>query len=117
MTKRKFYEVDATNKSLGRLASEVALLLMGKKEKDYEPQKDPGVFVVVKNLEKIRFTGKKKEKKKYFFHTKYIGHVKEVFLKDLWKKNPEKVLRMAVFGMLRKNRLRRKIIKRLKIEK
>jgi len=117
MTQKKVYEIDATNKSLGRLASQVATLLMGKKEKDFEPQKDPCVFVIVKNLEKVRFTGKKLEKKKYFFHTRYVGHSKEVLLKDLWQKNPEKVLKMAVFGMLRKNRLRKRIIKRLKIEK
>ncbi|MGB9598303.1 MAG: 50S ribosomal protein L13 [Minisyncoccales bacterium] len=117
MAEKKIYTLDAHGKTLGRLASQISVFLLGKREKDFEPQKDPNVFVVVKNLDGLKFSGKKLEKKKYFFHSKYLGHSKEISLRDLWKKDPEKVLKMAVYGMLRKNRLRKKIIQRLKIEK
>lgn len=113
---RKTHTIDATSKVLGRLATEIAVLLRGKNKPDFKPYKDMGDFVVVKNIKKIKFTGKKFEKKVYYGHTGYIGHLKEVRLNELFKKNPKEVLKKAVFGMLPKNKLRAKQIKRLKIE-
>lgn len=114
--RRKNHIVDATNKALGRIASEITLLLRGKHKSDFSPSRDMGDFVTVKNIGKIKFTGKKREQKKYYHHTGYIGSLKEVSLKKLFKRNPAQVLRKAVLGMLPKNRLRARMIKRLKIE-
>ncbi|MBL7150028.1 MAG: 50S ribosomal protein L13 [Candidatus Pacebacteria bacterium] len=113
---RKTHIIDATGKVLGRLAAEIAILLRGKHKPDFVPYKDTGDFVVVKNINKIKFTGKKIEKKKYFRHSGYLGSLKEIPLKTLFKKDPSKVLQRAVFGMLPKNKLRAKMIKRLKIK-
>lgn len=113
---RKTHTIDATGKVLGRLASEIAILLRGKNKPDFVPYKDMGDFVVVKNVAKIRFTGKKMEQKKYYHHTGYLGGLKNISLKELFEKNPAQVLRKAVMGMLPKNKLRARIIKRLKIE-
>jgi large subunit ribosomal protein L13 len=110
-------EVDATNKSLGRLAAEVAVLLRGKNKPTYLPYKDCGDNVVVKNIDKMKFTGNKLENKKYFHYTGYIGNLKEKSLKEfLAKSGSKEVLRKAVMGMLAKNKLRAKQIKRLKFE-
>ncbi|MBZ9571827.1 50S ribosomal protein L13 [Patescibacteria group bacterium] len=114
---RKTHTIDATGKILGRLSTEIAILLRGKHKRDFLPQKDMGDIVIVKNIEKIKLTGKKFEQKKYYRHSGYIGGLKEIPLKILFKKNPAKVLRKAVFGMLPKNKLRAKQIKRLKILK
>jgi len=114
--KRKTHTIDATGKVLGRLAAQIAILLRGKHKPDFVPYKDMGDFVVVKNVGKLKITGKKMEQKKYFRHTGYLGGVKEISLKQLFKENPAEVLRKAVFGMLPKNKLRAKMIKRLKIE-
>jgi large subunit ribosomal protein L13 len=114
--KRETHTIDATGKVLGRLASQIAILLMGKQKPNYDPSKDMGDFVVVKNVEKIKITGGKMEKKKYYRHTKYLGGLKEIPLKKVFEKNPKEVLKRAVYGMLPKNRLRKKIIERLKIE-
>ena len=114
---RKTHTIDATNKVLGRLASQIAVLLRGKHKPDFVPYKDVGDFVIVKNVDKIFFTGKKAEQKKYFRHTGYLGHLKEIPLKKLFKEKPTEILRRAVFGMLPKNKLRAKQIKRLKIER
>jgi len=114
---RKIHTIDATGKVLGRLASEIAILLRGKHKPNFVPYKDMGDFVVVKNIEKLKFTGKKLEQKKYFRHSEYLGGVKEISLKKLFQEKPEEVLKMAVFGMLPKNKLRANMIKRLKVEK
>jgi len=114
---RKIHTIDATGKVLGRLASEIAILLRGKHKPNFVPYKDMGDFVVVKNIEKLKFTGKKLEQKKYFRHSEYLGGVKEIPLKKLFQEKPEEVLKMAVFGMLPKNKLRANMIKRLKVEK
>lgn len=114
--RRETHTIDATNKILGRLASEIAILLRGKHKPDFDPSKDMGDFVVVKNVEKIKITGKKIEQKKYFRHSDYLGGSKEIPLKKLFKERPAEVLKKAVWGMLPKNRLRKKMIKRLKIE-
>jgi large subunit ribosomal protein L13 len=114
--KRKTHTIDATGKVLGRLASEIAILLQGKHKPDFVPYKDMGDFVIVKNVEKMKITGEKMEKKKYFSHSGYLGGGKEIPLKQVFKENPSKVLKRAVFGMLPKNRLRKRKIKRLKFE-
>jgi large subunit ribosomal protein L13 len=118
--KRETHTIDATGKVLGRLASEIAILLRGKHKPNFLPQKDMGDFVIIRNVEKLKITGKKMEQKKYFTHSGYLGGWKEIPLKILFKKGhplgPAKVLKTAVFGMLPKNRLRAKMIKRLKIE-
>jgi len=114
--KRKTHTIDAAGHPLGRLAVEIAMLLRGKHRPDFAPNKDAGDFVVVKNIEKIKFTGKKIDKKIYYHHTGYLGSLKEIPLKTLFEKDPIKVLRKAVFGMLPKNKLRAQQIKRLKTE-
>ncbi len=104
--KRETYTIDASGKVLGRLATEIAKLLRGKHKPDFLPNKDMGDFVIVKNVEKIKISGKKLEKKKYYRHTGYLGHLKEIPLKKLFKEKPAEVLKKAVFGMLPKNKLR-----------
>lgn len=113
---RKTHTIDATGKVLGRLAAQIAVLLRGKHKPDFLPYQDRGDFVVVKNVAKIRLTGKKIEQKKYYRHTGYLGGLKEIPLKTLFKKDPAQVLKKAVFGMLPKNKLRKNQIKRLKID-
>jgi len=113
---RKNHTIDASGKILGRLATEVAILLRGKQKPDFAPNKEIGDFVIVKNVDKIRFSGKKMEQKKYYHHSGYLGGLKEISLEKLFQKNPEKVFKKAVFGMLPKNRLRARQIKRLKFE-
>lgn len=108
--------IDAKNMSLGRLASSIAYYLQDKHKPTYAPNKTGETMVIVKNLKEINFKGNKLETKIYFKHTGYLGHLKEIKLKDLWQKNPERVLRMAVRGMLPKNKLRDRRLKRLKIE-
>lgn len=115
--KRETHTIDATNKVLGRLATEIVLLLRGKYKSDFVPNKDMGDFVVVENVNQIKITGKKMEQKKYFRHSGYPGGLKEVPLKKLFAENPGEVLRKAVWGMLPKNKLRQRQIKRLKTEK
>ena len=113
---RKTHIIDATDKVLGRLATEIAILLRGKYKPNFVPYKDIGDFVVVKNVNKIRLTGKKLEQKIYYHHTGYLGGLKETPLKKLFERNPGEILKKAVFGMLPKNKLRVRQIKRLKIE-
>ncbi len=114
---RKKHVIDATDRILGRLAVEIAGLLRGKGKVDFYHYKNMGDFVEVQNIRKMRVTGKKMEQKKYFHHSEYMGGVKETQLKFLFEKDPEEVLRRAVYGMLPKNRLRSEAIKRLKFEK
>ena len=114
---RKTHTIDASNKVLGRLAVEIALLLRGKQKADFAPYKDIGDIVIVKNVGKLKFTGRKLKQKKYYHHSGYLGGLKEITLEKLFEKNPKEVLRKAVFGMLPKNKLRAKMIKRLKYEK
>lgn len=113
---RKKHVIDASGKSLGRLASDISILLQGKNRADYTPYKDAGDIVFVKNIEKIKLTGKKIKKNKYYYHTGYPGGLKEVSVQRLIKKNPRKMLQLAVLGMLPKNKLRKRMIQRLKIE-
>lgn len=116
-TPTKIINIDATDKSLGRLAVEVAVSLRGKNRPDFVPYKDMGDTVVVKNIDKMKFTGNKLENKKYFHFTGYLGNLKTATLKEyLAKKGPKEVLRTAVMGMLTKNKLRARQIKRLKFD-
>jgi large subunit ribosomal protein L13 len=113
---RKIYTIDATGKVLGRLASQIAILLRGKHKPNFDPSKDMGDIVVVKNVDKMKFTGKKLKKKIYRWHSGYLGGLKERTLEEMFKKDPKKVLKLAILGMLPKNRLRKRMIKRLKFE-
>ena len=111
------YTIDATNKSFGRLASEIAVILQGKKNPNYQPRIQGEDSVIIKNISQAKITGKKLTQKKYYHHTTQIGHLKEKSLKQvLEKKGAKEVLRHAVMGMLPKNKLRIKRIKRLIIE-
>jgi len=113
---RKKHTVDVKNKVLGRIATEIAILLRGKNKPDFAPNKDIGDFIIVKNIEKIKITGKKYTDKIYYRHTGYLGHLKETPYKNLFERNPGEVLKKAVYGMLPKNKLRDKQIKRLRFE-
>tara|TARA_Y100000310_G_C20683593_1_gene817587 strand:- start:1305 stop:1661 length:357 start_codon:yes stop_codon:yes gene_type:complete len=113
---RQTHTIDATGKILGRLAKDIALLLRGKDKVEFAPNKDIGDFVIVKNINKLVFTGNKASQKIYYRHSGYLGSLKETPLEKLFEKDPDQVLRKAVFGMLPKNKLRSIQIKRLKIE-
>ena len=114
---RKVISIDAENKSLGRLAVEVAVALRGKNKPSFVPYKDVGDTVLVKNIDKMKFTGNKLENKNYFHFTGYLGNLKKATLKEfLNKRGPKEVLRKAVMGMLTKNKLRARQIKRLRFE-
>ena len=112
---KKWLLINADGKILGRLATEISVLLRGKGKARFAPFIDSGDFVVVINAEKIQVTGKKLEQKKYYSHTGYPGGIKEKTLNDLMDTNPEEVLRKAVWGMIPKNKLGRKIHKKLKV--
>lgn len=112
---RKWYVVDADGKVLGRLASEIAKVLRGKHKPVFSPHIDVGDFVVVVNASKIRLTGAKWQKKLYRFHSGYPGGLKTWTAEQLFKRKPEELLRLAVKGMLPKNRLGRKLLRKLKI--
>lgn len=112
---RKWYVVDAEGKTLGRLSSEIAKILRGKNKPIYTPHVDTGDFVIVINAEKIELTGKKLDQKLYRYHTGHPGGLKEVPYKNLMQNKPEFVIEHAVKGMLPKNSLGRKMIKKLKV--
>ena len=112
---REWLLVDATDVTLGRLASEVAQILKGKRKPQYTPHVDVGDFVIVVNASKIRVTGKKLEDKKYFRHTGFPGGLKEISLGDQLAKHPERVIEHAVKGMLPKNTLGRAMGMKLKV--
>ncbi len=112
---KKWWLIDADGKILGRLATKISVLLRGKGKTTFAHFLDSGDFVVVINAEKIQVTGKKLEKKKYYHHTGYPGGIKEKVLSDMMETNPEEVLRKAVWGMIPKNILGRKVYKKLKV--
>ena len=112
---RKWYVVDATDMVLGRLASQVAMVLRGKNKPTFTPNVDTGDYVIVVNADKVRLTGKKLEKKYYRYHTGYIGGLKEVQYKKLMAEKPEFVVYKAVKGMLPKNSIGRTMIKKLHV--
>lgn len=113
--KRDWYVVDATGKTLGRLASEIARRLRGKHKPEYTPHVDTGDYIVVVNAEKVRTTGKKMTDKVYYKHTGYVGHMKSITMEKLLGKAPEQVIEMAVKGMLPKNPLGRAMFSKLKV--
>ncbi len=113
--KRDWYVVDATNKTLGRLSSEIARRLRGKHKPEYTPHIDTGDYIVVVNAEKIRATGSKRTDKVYYKHTGYIGNMKSITLERLLQKAPERVIETAVKGMLPKNSLGRDMYRKLKV--
>jgi len=113
--KRKWILVDAENQVLGRIATQIAMHLRGKHLPQFTPHVDLGDFVVVVNAEKVLLTGNKMDKKVYYRHSGYIGGVKSTTARKLNQDKPERMIRLAVWGMLPKNRLGRKIIKKLKV--
>ena len=113
--RRDWYLVDATDKTLGRLSSEIAIRLRGKHKPEYTPHVDTGDYIVVVNAEKIRVTGKKKQDKMYHRYTGYIGNLKSIPMEKLMSEAPERALQYAVKGMLPRNRLGRKMLSKLRI--
>ena len=110
---RKWYVVDATDMTLGRLASEVAKVLRGKNKPTFTPHIDTGDYVIVVNAEKIKVTGKKLDQKVYYHHSEYVGGMKETTLREMLAKKPEKVIELAVKGMLPKGSLGREMYTKL----
>ena len=110
---RKWYVVDAEGCTLGRLASGVASVLRGKNKPQFTPHVDTGDYVIVVNADKIKVTGKKLEQKIYYNHSEYVGGMKETTLKEMLAKKPEKVIELAVKGMLPKGTLGRAMNKKL----
>ena len=110
------YEIDASNQALGRIATQVATALRGKHLASFKPNVTPNIEVMVKNLDKVKFTGDKLNQKKYHSYSGYHGGIHTRSLFDLWQKQPEKVLRHVVYRMLPKNKTRDKIIKNLKFK-
>ena len=112
---RKWYVVDATDQTLGRLASEVAKVLRGKNKPIFTPHIDTGDNVIVINADKIKVTGKKLDQKVYYHHSDYVGGMKETTLKEMLNKKPEQVIELAVKGMLPKGPLGREMFKKLHV--
>ena len=110
---RKWYVVDAEGQTLGRLSTEIANVLRGKKKPIYTPHADCGDYVIVVNAEKIKVTGKKLDQKIYYHHSEYVGGMKETNLKTMLEKHPERVIEHAVKGMLPKGPLGRSMYKKL----
>ena len=112
---RKWYVVDATGYTLGRLASEVAKVLRGKNKPVFTPHIDTGEYVVIVNAEKIKVTGRKLDQKIYYHHSEYVGGMKETTLREMLAKKPEKVIELAVKGMLPKGPLGRQMYTKLHV--
>ena len=110
---RKWYVVDATDMTLGRLASEVAKVLRGKNKPTFTPHIDTGDYVIVVNAEKVKVTGKKLDQKIYYHHSDYVGGMKETTLREMLAKKPEKVVELAVKGMLPNGPLGREMYTKL----
>lgn len=113
--KRKWIVVDAENQVLGRLASQIAVRIRGKHLPNFTPHVDVGEFVVVVNAGKVRLTGDKWTQKTYYRYSGYMGGMKATTARKLNEQNPERMVRLAVWGMLPKNRLGRKLIKKLRV--
>ena len=112
---REWVLVDAYDQNLGRLASRIATLLLGKHKPNFTPGVDMGDYVVVIHAERIRVTGKKMTEKMYYRHSGYPGGLKEIVLRDLLAKHPERVVKKAVWGMLPHNKFGRRVMKKLKV--
>lgn len=113
--KREWYVVDATDKTLGRLATEVARRLRGKHKAEYTPHVDTGDYVIVTNAEKVTVTGRKYKEKMYYHHSGYPGGIKSISFDKLQEKNPVLIIERAVKGMLPKNPLGREMYRKLKV--
>ena len=112
---RSWYLIDASGKTLGRLATEIARRLRGKHKPEYTPHVDTGDYIVVVNAEKIQVTGNKRHDKMYHRHTGYIGNLKSINFNDLQASHPERILEYAVKGMLPKNPLGRAMLRKLNV--
>jgi len=112
---KKWYVIDASGQTLGRLASEIAKILIGKNKPEFTPSVDTGDFVIVINAEKVEVTGKKETQKMYRRHTGFIGGLKEVVYKDMMAKHPDRIITQAVKGMLPKNTLGSHMLKKMKV--
>mgnify|MGYP003372379215 CR=1 FL=1 len=112
---RKWYVVDATGYTLGRLASEVAKILRGKNKPVFTPHLDMGDYVIVTNAQNIKVTGKKLDQKVYYHHSDYVGGMKETTLREMLNKKPERVIELAVKGMLPKGPLGRQMMTKLHV--
>ena len=112
---REWYVVDATGHTLGRLASEVASVLRGKNKPIFTPQMDCGDYVIIVNADKIKVSGKKLDQKIYYNHSEYVGGMKETTLKEMMEKHPERVIELAVKGMLPKGPLGRQMYTKLHV--
>ncbi|MCY9710367.1 50S ribosomal protein L13 [Paenibacillus larvae] len=112
---RKWYIIDATNKTLGRLASEAASIIRGKHKTQFTPHVDTGDFVIIINAEKIHLTGKKLTDKKYYRHSMHPGGLKVTTAQEMLKNKPERMLELAIHGMLPKNRLGNSMKTKLKV--
>ncbi len=112
---RQWYVVDAEGQTLGRMASQIAAVLRGKHKPTYNPSVDTGDFVIVINAQKIHTTGRRLDQKKYYRHSGYMGGLSEVTLREQLEKYPERVIYSAVKGMLPKNVLGRKMLRKLKV--
>lgn len=112
---REWYVVDANGQNLGRLATQIASVILGKNKPDYTPGVDNGDFVIVINAERVQVTGNKLDEKIYYRHSNYPGGLKSISLRDQLKKFPDRVIQSAVWGMLPHNRYGRQLIKKLKV--
>jgi len=112
---RSWYVVDAEGQTLGRLATTLATVLRGKHKPTYSPSVDTGDYVIVVNAEKIHVTGRRLDQKTYYHHSGYMGGLTEITLRQQLEKNPDRVIGAAVRGMLPKNKLGRKMLKKLKV--
>ncbi len=112
---RKWWVVDLTDKPLGRAATKIAMVLRGKHKPQFTPHVDTGDFVVVVNADKVKLTGRKWAQKKYYRYSGYIGGLKEITAEKLREKHPERLIELAVKGMLPKNKLGRKMRRKLKV--
>lgn len=113
--KRLWHEVDASKKTMGRVATEIAVLLRGKHKRDFTPHMDMGDFVVAVNTNSLKFSGRKVEQKEFFHHSGYLGGLRTITLKNELEKHPEQVLRRAVYNMLDDVKFRKTLIARLKL--
>ena len=112
---KKWYLIDAKGKTVGRIATKIATILRGKGKPYFTPHADNGDFVIVVNVDGVKFTGKKFDNKTYYWHTGYPGGLKSITANKLYEKAPDEILRKAVWGMLPKNKWQKKLIKRLKL--
>ncbi len=115
--RRDWVVVDAAGQTLGRLATQIAEVLRGKNKPYFVPYMDCGDFVVVTNADKVNLTGRKWDQKNYYYHSGYVGGIKTTSAEDMKSKAPDRLIRFAVLGMLPKNKLRKRFLRKLKIYK